>query len=152
MARTEATTELVRHLLGSYTLEAEIYQVLLGIANEQGDILEESGDVDRCAALFGRKDELLRSIARIETEIEPLKQQWWGEQVDLESRERLNGLLDCILATIEAIMAQEQRNEQLLLSRQEEVQAGLSHLRQASALGRVAGSDEPLPRFMDVSR
>jgi len=152
MARTEETTELVKHLIGSYTLEAEIYQVLLGIANEQGDILEESGDVDRCAALFTRKDELLRSIARIETEIEPLKRQWWSGQAGLESRERLNGLLDCILATIEAIMAQEQRNEQLLLSRQEQVRTGLSHLRRASAMSRVADSDEPLPRFMDVSR
>jgi len=151
MGRIEDDTDhLAKRLLGSYTIEAEIYQTLLNLAREQGAILEAGDDIDRCAALFSRKDELLRSITRLEAEIEPLKRQWWRENAGLEARERLNGILDCILATIEAIMDQEQRNEQLLLNRHAEVEADLAHVQRGSAMHHTYAGDEPLPRFVDI--
>jgi len=152
MARTEDATELGERLIGSYAVEVEIYQSLLLLAREQGAILEHNGDVGRCAALFERKDELLRSIAKIEAELEPLKRRWRERPVDPAARDRLNGLLDCILETIEAIMEQEQVNEQLLLAQHAEVEADLGQIQRGAEMERSRAGDEPLPRFMDVRR
>ena len=152
MAYTEDASRLAERLIGAYTVEAEIYQALLALAREQGILLEESEDVGRCAALFERKDELLRSISAIEAELEPLKYRWWGEDVGIEAREQLNGLLDCILATIEAIMEQEQRNERLLLADRAEAEPGLGRVRDRAAVGHSQTSDDPLPRLIDTRR
>jgi len=141
---------MVERLVGSYALEAEIYQSLLALAQEQGAILEEGRDVDRCAALFDRKDEFLRSIASIERKIEPLKRRWWTEGVDAAGRERLNSLLDSILITIEAIMEQEERNEQLLLSRHEKIQAELGRAPRGAAADRTQADEELAPPFIDI--
>ncbi len=104
-------------LIRNYALEGEMYQGLLLLAREQGGLLRRDEDVARYAALFPRKDDLLRSIGRIEQELEPLKRQWWSGDVDAEVRARLNGLLDGLLGIIEAIREQEERNEQCLLRR-----------------------------------
>jgi len=104
-------------LVRNYAFEAELYQGLLLLAREQGGLLRRDEDVARYAALFPRKDELLRSIGRIERELEPLKQQWWAGDVDAEARAKLNRLLDGILGTIEAIREQEEQNEAWLLRR-----------------------------------
>jgi hypothetical protein len=152
MGRAEAALDAFERLIGGYAIEAEIYQSLLALAREQGAILEESGDVDRCAALFERKDELLRSIARMEGELEPMKRRWREGDVDDSTRERLNTLLDCILTTIEEIMEQEQRNEQLLLSQHAQVEADLGHIQRGTEMHRTQADTEPEPRFMDVRR
>jgi hypothetical protein len=146
----ERGLELAEQLTESYAIEAGIYERLLELSKRQGALLEESGDVDGCAGLFELKDELLRTLAEIEEAIEPLKRRWWGEEVASEMRERLNAQLDAILATIEALMEQEQRNERLLLECHREVQADLGHIRRGSAMHRTHTDDQPLPRFMDV--
>jgi flagellar biosynthesis/type III secretory pathway chaperone len=152
MARIESGTELVDRLVSSYAVETDIYRSLRALTQEQGALLE-AGEVDRCAQLFERKDELLRSLARIEVEIEPLKRRWQTDPIETADRDRLNNLLDAILATIEAIMEQEQRNEQLLLSRHREVEADLGAISRAATLTRAqAHEDSPVPRFMDIER
>jgi hypothetical protein len=152
MAWKEDGSDLVNRLISGYALEAEVYQGLLAIAREQGAILESGEDLDGCIALFARKDELLRSIMDVEAEIEPFKRRWWSEDLGLENRERLNGLLDCILATIDTLIKQEQRNEQLLLGHQSQTQAELDHIQRGTELHRTQRGPEPLPRFMDVRR
>ncbi|HUT35613.1 MAG TPA: hypothetical protein VNE39_19140 [Planctomycetota bacterium] len=104
-------------LVRSYAREAEMYRDLLFLAREQGGLLQRDEDVGRYAALFPRKDELLRSIGRIEGELEPLKRQWLAADAGAEVRARLNGLLDGLLGIIEAIREQEERNEARLCSR-----------------------------------
>lgn len=151
MARMERNIEMAERLMNSYALEADIYEQLLGLSRKQGQLLEESGDVDTCAVLFDRKDELLRAIADVEREIEPLKRRWWSEEVEPQAREQLNGVLDTILSTIESLMAQEQRNEQLLTACHSEVEAELGHIQRGSAMHRTQVDDQPQPRFMDIS-
>ena len=152
MARIESGTDLVDRLVSSYAVEADIYRSLHALTQEQGALLQ-AGEIDRCAQLFERKDELLRSLARIEVELEPLKRRWQTEPIDTADRDRLNGLLDAILANIEAIMEQEARNEQLLLSRHADVEADLGAVGRAAAIGRAqAQDDSPVPRFMDIER
>ncbi len=148
----ETSTELGAQLADSYALEASIYERLLDLSRRQGELLAESGDVDACAGLFELKDELLRALAEIEEGIEPLKRRWWSEDVEPAAREGLNAQLDTILATIEALMEQEQRNEQLLLECHREVEADLGHMRRGSAMQQAQTADAPLPRFMDISR
>lgn len=143
---------LVEQLAGSYSLEAEIYARLLEIARRQGELLEDDGDLDLCAAMFAQKDEMLRAIAAVEAELEPLKRRWWSEEVSPAARDRLNSILDTVLATIEQLMAQEQRNEQLLLKHHAEVEEELEQLQRGSAMRRSQADEEPLPRFMDVRR
>jgi flagellar biosynthesis/type III secretory pathway chaperone len=151
MARTESGSELAERLIANYALEADIYLLLLALAREQGELLGTSGDIDRCTALFDRKDELIRSLARVEREVEPLKRRWRTETVEPASRQRLNGLLDAILNTIEDIMDQEQRNEQLLLECQREAEASLGRLQNGARLPHVQADDDPsMPRFADV--
>jgi len=152
MARTETGTDLAEQLAESYALEAGIYERLLGLSRRQGELLAEKGDVDACAGLFELKDELLRALAEIEEGIEPLKRRWWSEDVAPAARETLNAQLDTILDTIEALMEQEQRNEQLLLQCTREVQADLGHVRRGAAMHEAQTVDAPLPRFMDISR
>ncbi|MFP4055855.1 MAG: flagellar export chaperone FlgN [Candidatus Brocadiia bacterium] len=153
MAGTGSESDAAARLIASYRTEAEIYQSLLALSEEQGALLADHGDVDRCAALFERKDQLLRALASIESDIEPLKRQWWGEAVPGPQRERLNALLDAILATIESIMAQEQRNEQLLLQCHGEVEEELGHIQRGTEMHRsTADEPQPQPRFMDIHR
>jgi hypothetical protein len=147
MPRTEDVSELVERLARNYALEAKLYQSLLGLATEQGTILEESGDMDRCAALFERKGELLRAITDIEAEMEPVKRRWWSEAIEQESRERVNSLLDRILSKIEAITDQEQRNEELLLRRHEEVQEALGRIQRGAGMHRTQADEEPQPGY-----
>ena len=152
MAQTERATGLAEQLTDSYALEAGIYEKLLELSRRQGALLEGAGDLDACAGLFELKDELLRTLADIEEGIEPLKRRWWSEEVAPAARERLNTQLDTILGTIEALMEQEQRNERLLLQCHQDVEADLSHIRRGAAMHRTQTDDQPLPRFMDVSR
>ena len=125
MTQEQGAAALGEALIGGYTREAEMYHALLGLAREQSKLLQPPGDVGRYAALFHRKDELLRSISRTDAELEPLKQRWWDEEVTADLRDRLNCLLDWILVTIEAILAEEQRNEQLLAGLSTSAGAGL---------------------------
>jgi len=143
---------LAQKLMTSYGLEAGIYGKLLELSRRQGELLETSGDIDGCAGLFELKDELLRSLASIEEEIEPLKRQWWSQAVAPDRREQLNTVLDSILTTIEAIMIQEQRNEQLLLQCHGDVEAELGHIQRGAEMHRTQADDQPEPRFMDVRR
>lgn len=143
---------LAQKLMTSYGLEAGIYGKLLELSRRQGELLETSGDVDGCAGLFELKDELLRSLASIEEEIEPLKRRWWNQAVDPDRRERLNAVLDSILATIEAIMIQEQRNEQLLLQCHGDVEDELGHIQRGAEMHRTQADGQPEPRFMDIRR
>ena len=147
MARTERSLALSERLTHSYALEADIYDQLLGLSRQQGELHEGAGDVDTCAVLFERKDELLGAIADIERDIEPLKQRWWSEDVEPAAREQLNGMLDSILSTIERLVEQEQRNEQLLMACHSEVEAELGHVRRGTAMHRTQAADRPLPRF-----
>ena len=152
MARTETATELGGQLAESYALEAGIYERLLDLSRRQGELLADSGDVDACAGLFELKDTLLRALAEIEEGIEPLKRRWWSEEVGPAARECLNDQLDNILATIEALMEQEQRNEQLLIQCTREVETELGHVRRGAAMQQAQADEAPLPRFMDISR
>ncbi|MFW6162161.1 MAG: hypothetical protein ACODAJ_05285 [Planctomycetota bacterium] len=152
MARMETGTDLAEQLTESYAMEAGLYERLLDLSRRQGALLADSGDVDACAGLFELKDELLKALADIEECIEPLKRRWWDEQVEPAVRERLNTQLDQILETIEALMEQEHRNEQLLLQCSNEVQAELGHCRQGSAMHQAQADAAPIPRFMDISR
>jgi hypothetical protein len=87
MARTESGSDLVDRLVSSYAVEADIYRSLLALTQEQGSLLE-NGEVDRCAQLFERKDDLLRSLARIEVELEPLKRRWQAEPIETVEKDR----------------------------------------------------------------
>jgi len=147
MARAEIGSDLVSRLVSSYAVEAGLYASLLTLAQEQGALLGRYGDVDRCAQLFERKDQLLRSIAHIEAEIEPLKRRWRTEDVEPQLRQRLNSLLDAVLATIEAIVEQEERNEQLLLRCSPPPGAGPAR---AGLFGTEAEDDRPEERFLDA--
>jgi hypothetical protein len=114
-----ACESLTDQLFGHYALEADLYVDLLAMAREQGELLRaagagDAGAVERCAALFERKERLLRTIARIEQEIAPLKEQWWATHVAPADRQRLNALLDEILETIDALVSREEANERLL--------------------------------------
>jgi hypothetical protein len=109
-------------LLGYYALEAYLYQSLLAATEEQGELLEGRGSSEddglgALAALFAQKDQLLDRIARLEEKAAPLKESWRSEPVPPARRQRLNSLLDGILSTIDAIVEQEQQNEQLLTER-----------------------------------
>jgi len=136
MALSTSSTPLVEALLSSYAVEAEMYQELLLLAREQGSLLRRGEGVAEYAALFPRKDELLRAIGRIELELEPLKQQWWDLGPTPDARERLNGLLDRILGAIDGLRAQEMRNEELLARRGVAARQALHEAR--GAAGRVA--------------
>jgi hypothetical protein len=109
---------LAERLIGRYALEADIYEALLELARGQGELLGE-GPAPRalreCAELFARKDELLETLAHLEREAAPLKQRWAREGGTDDDVQRLNGLLDHILATVDALIDQEQRNEARLL-------------------------------------
>lgn len=107
--------QLVETVIGHYTREAELYRGLLDLAIEQGARLERCEPLRSYAALFPRKDGLLRAIGALERELEPLKRRWWTEPVGPEARRRLDAILDELLLTIEAIRAQEERNERLLM-------------------------------------
>jgi hypothetical protein len=151
MGRLETGTDVVERLIAAYGIEADIYQSLLALVRKQGQLLEEDRDVERCSALFDRKEELLTSITNIERDIEPVKRAWWDADVEGATRERLNALLDAILATIEGIMEQEQLNEQLLLQCQREVEAELGHIQRGYEMHRTQTDDlQPMPRFMDI--
>jgi len=152
MGLTQDGPTTVEQLISGYSLEAEIYTRLLEIARRQGELLEGDGDLDLCAQLFTEKDELLRAISTLETELEPLKRRWWSEEVSPAFRDRLNGILDTILATIEQLMAQEQRNEQLLLQHHAKVEEELGQVQRGAAMHESQRDEEPLPRFMDVHR
>lgn len=152
MGLTEEAPGVVEQLVNGYSLEAEIYARLLEISRRQGELLEKDGDLDLCAQLFGEKDELLRAIATIEAELEPLKRKWWSQDIPPASRDHLNHILDTVLATIEQLMAQEQRNEQLLLDHHERVQEELGQVQRGAEMQRSHNDQEPLPRFMDVRR
>ena len=152
MAQMETGAELAEQLIDGYAMEAGIYERLLELSRRQGELLAESGDVDACAGLFELKDRLLQALAEIEESIEPLKRRWWTEHAEPMARERLNAQLDHILATIEALMEQEHRNEQLLLQCTREVEADLGHVRRGSAMHQAQAGPDPVPRFMDISR
>ena len=152
MGLTEEAPGVVEQLVNGYSLEAEIYARLLEISRRQGELLEKDGDLDLCAQLFGEKDELLRAITTIEAELEPLKRKWWSQDIPPASRDHLNHILDTVLATIEQLMAQEQRNEQLLLDHHERVQEELGQVQRGAEMQRSHNDQEPLPRFMDVRR
>ena len=152
MARMETGADLAAKLTESYAIEAGIYERLLDLSRRQGQLLAESGDVDGCAGLFELKDELLRTLAEIEEDMEPLKRRWWREDVGSGARDRFNAQLDTILHTIELLMEQEQRNEQLLLRCHREVEADLGHVRRGSAMHQAqTDGRQPLPRFMDIT-
>ncbi len=109
---------LAERLIGRYALEADIYESLLELAREQGELLAEGptpGGLRECAEMFARKDELLESLAHLEREAAPLKQRWARQGGTDDEAQRLNGLLDHILATVDALIDQEQRNEARLL-------------------------------------
>jgi len=146
MTDEQGAAALGEALIGGYTREAEMYHALLGLAREQSKLLQAPGDLGRYAALFHRKDELLRSISRIDAELEPLKQRWWDEEVTADLHDRLNCLLDWILVTIEAILAEEQRNEQRLASLHPSAQTGLGPV--ASV---VPPADGPPPHLVTAS-
>jgi len=141
MAEATEAAQLAEALIGRYALEAEMYHELLLVAREQGGLLRRDEDVGRYAALFPRKDELLRSIGLIERELEPFKLRWWAVDVGAESRARLDGLLDGILGAIDAIREQESLNEQCLLSRGAAARRGL---RKAPVAAAVAPPPAPL--------
>ncbi len=144
---------IAEHLIGRYMLEAELYERLLEIAREQGELLETAGGpptdaIERCTELFERKEQYLNSVAEIERESEPLKRRWWREEVAAGERQQLNTLLDQILATIEAIMEQEQHNEQLLLECQRQARAAFD----SPPYGGDTDAAATEPSVVDVSR
>lgn len=152
-AAEEHGSTMVPRLVGRYALEADLYREILDLARQQGEILRATRDVDRCTALFERKDEHFRTIAAIEEEIAPLTRRWWTADVGPEDRRRLNDLLDEILGLIEAVMAEEQRNEQILAQCEREVHEQLGQLHRRPALGAAERHDaDLLPRFMDIRR
>lgn len=124
---------LIEALLSNYAVEADMYQELLYLAREQGNMLRRGEAVAEYAALFPRKDELLRAIGRIELELEPLKRQWWDLGPTPDARERLNRLLDRILVAIDGLRAQETRNEELLASRGAAARQALREARGATS-------------------
>ncbi len=123
MAEEHQFSPLAEALIASYTQEAEMYQALLFLAREQGGLLRTGRGIGEYAALLPRKDRLLRAIGQLEAELEPLKRRWSAaRRADAtaapEARERLHGLLDGILGTIQAIREQEARNGRLLEGRE----------------------------------
>jgi hypothetical protein len=100
-------------LVTCYALEAHIYRSLLTIAREQGALLEAGGEDERCVALTARRRVLLRSLTALERDMEPLKRRWCTEGAGREQRARLETLLDAIAATLDALVAQEERNARL---------------------------------------
>jgi flagellar biosynthesis/type III secretory pathway chaperone len=121
-------SSLAERLIGHYALESDLYGAILELAQREGELLEAgdatSADVlTDCVALLERKDQLLKTIAQIETQVEPLKRRWWSEAVAPADRRRFNELLDDILGTLEALREQEQGNEQILLDSQQRVRS-----------------------------
>jgi len=101
-------------LVTCVALEAVLCESLLEVAREQGAILERGGDAAQLASLEARKRALVRSLAGIERDAAPLKRPGWVAEAAPAQRERLDALLDFILATIEALAAQERHNARLL--------------------------------------
>lgn len=111
------TERLAETIIGRYTEQVELYRGLLSLATEQGARLRRGEPLSAYAALCPLKDDMLLAIGRLERELAPLKRRWWAEEVRPEARQRLNAVLDGLLLTIEAIRAQEERNDRLLLGR-----------------------------------
>jgi len=133
---------LVGQLVSGYSEESTLYQMLFGLTSRQRRCLGDGGDLMEFVELIDEKDALLRQIAELETELEPLRSRWMA--ASREAREQVadqfDPVLDEIISTIQRTVALEYDNERLLEERRRELHRVLSDTRR----WRCAAPD-PIP-------
>jgi len=139
---TQAETQTVsRHLVANYKKEAELYASVLKLTQLQQANLSQSQEIRDFITLLHQKEDLIRSIDKVEIQLDADKAKWLAipEKLRTGTDADLNGLLDDIILLIEKIMEIEQQNERLLRARKEDVERELEAVRK----GRRAAKDKP---------
>jgi hypothetical protein len=143
-------------LVEGYQKEVELYRSMLEITQMQSDGLRRDGDVREFVSLLQRKEDIVRSIDKLETGLQPLKRTW--QQMPEEARNdsngkatKLNHLLDTVIVLIEKIIRKERENERILQARRDQLGDDIALIdrgrRMHKAFAVASG-----PRFMDASR
>jgi hypothetical protein len=108
--------EAITQLVDLYAMEEQLYGLLLRLTEVQLETLKNHATADQFVSLAEKKDHILRSIERVDRCLRPVKARWM-EQADAlpqPGRDRLNSVLDSILAHIDSIAVNEQASQELL--------------------------------------
>jgi|GEM_PF-3049055 len=129
-------------LVAGYSEESVLYQMLFGLTSRQRRCLGDGGNLAEFVELIDQKDNVLRQLERLETELEPLRARWMNVPCAEREKlaEQLNPLFDEVISTIQKTVTLEQDNEQLLEMRRQELARALADARKWRR-----GAPEPMP-------
>jgi hypothetical protein len=109
---------LLSKLLSLYAEEKRIYQRILQLTRQQGQIVRSGGEIRDVRRILEQKRDCLDSIARLEG-AEGSNRRSWEEGRDRWSgsaRARLQSAIQEVANLVEAILASEEQNDRLLLA------------------------------------
>jgi len=154
VAKVNDTT--VNGLIEGYKKQVELYRSMLEITQMQSDGLSRRGDIREFVSLLQKKQDIIRSIDKLETGLEPLKRAWKNtpeeDKKQLSTKTaRLNSLLDSVIVLIEKIIRRERANEKTLQKRRDQFGEDLALINRGRRM-RKAFASKPKPRFVDATQ
>jgi hypothetical protein len=151
LKRAVDVASVSERLAETYQKEAELYQSILRLTELQRAKLDESDGIRSFVALLHEKEDVIRSVDRIEIAAETDKELWLElpeEQRD-PWNQRLNSVLDGIIVLIEQTMQLERENEELLRTKKDEIERELETIRRGH---KAAGEYKAGPDAKVISR
>ena len=154
MATATVDDRAVQGLIDGYTKQVALYRSMLEITQMQSEGLKRDGDVREFVSLLRKKDDIIRSIDKLETGLQPLKRAWQETPADARKAltrksNKLNGLLDDVIMLIEKIIRKERGNERVLQTRRDRLGDDIRQLDKGRRLHRAFAA-RPAPRFVDA--
>lgn len=141
-------------LIEGYRQQVALYNRMFQITRQQTETLDNGADMRRFIDLLEEKEDIIRTIDKLENGLAPLKRTWQdtpeSEKKQLgESTDRLNELLDNVIVLIEKIIRTERDNEKTLQSQRDELSDEIAQIDTGKRMHK-AFAPRPAPRFMDT--
>ena len=141
-------------LTKGYKKQVELYRSMLEITQMQSEGLSRRGDIREFVSLLQKKEDIIRSIDKLESGLVPLKRAWKNtpkeDKEQLSARAgKLNSLLDKVIVLIEKVIRQERANEKTLQKRRDQFGEDLALINRGRRMHKAFAS-KPKPRFIDA--
>ena len=120
--------------------QVRVYEQLRELSERQGRFVAE-GEAEALLRLLGQRQQLIDELTRLNERMEPMRRDWPDRIVELDedSRQRVNGLVDRVQGLLAAIMQQDERDRESLSGQRDRAAGDLRSVKTGSAVHKAYG-------------